>query len=82
MTNDPKAQLAALRREVDANAPISPEPVFADAAAQGRKAAAQVRDAVAEHADQLAETVRAKPLTAVLATFFGAYLIGRIGRFL
>ncbi len=67
---------------MDANAPLSPEPMLAEAAAQGRQAAGQVRDAVAEHADQLARLVRERPLTAVLATFLGAYLLGRVGRYL
>jgi hypothetical protein len=86
MAQDPKDQLAALQRQVDANAPLSPEPTLtpalAEAAAQSRVAAAQVRDVVAEHADQVADFVRLKPVTSVLATFLAAYFLGRVGRYL
>ena len=82
MTADARQLLDDLKRQVDANAPLAREPVLAEAAAQGRQATAQARDMVAGYADQLAGLVRERPLTTVLATFLGAYFLGRIGRYL
>ena len=77
-----KEQLDQLSRQVDENAPLSPQPVLGEVAARGQEAAGLVRDVVAEYADQLAHIVRGQPITAVLVTFFGAYFLGRLARWL
>ena len=82
MAESAKEQLDTLRRQLERQAPLAPEPLLADAAAQGRHAAWLARDIVAEQAEALAEVVQARPLTAImLATLLG-YVLARLGRWL
>jgi DNA-binding IclR family transcriptional regulator len=82
MANSAKEQLDALRRQVDRDAPLSPEPLLADAAQQGRQAASLMRELVGEQTAGLAESIRDRPLTAIMLATLGGYVLARIGRWL
>lgn len=82
MAESAREQLDTLKRQVERQAPLAPEPLLADAAAQGRQAAWLARDIVGEQAEALGEAVRSRPLTAIMLATLGGYVLARLGRWL
>ncbi len=77
---DAKAQIAQLRKQVEALMSERVTPVLADAAGRAETAARQATDFTRDQAEMISGRVRDQPLVAILVAAAGGYLLGRLFR--
>lgn len=79
-TDDAKAQIAQLRRQVESLMSDRVTPALADAAGRAETAARQSLDYTKEQAEAISERVRSQPLIAIGFAAGIGYLVGRLFR--
>ena len=79
-SQDAKAQIAQLRRQVESLMSERVTPVLADAAGRAEAAARQATDFTRDQAEAISGRVRDQPLVAILVAAAGGYLLGRLFR--
>jgi ElaB/YqjD/DUF883 family membrane-anchored ribosome-binding protein len=79
-TEDAKAQIAQLRRQVEQLMSERVTPALADAAGRAQDAAQRARDFTTDQAEMISEKVKDQPFVAILIAAGVGYLLGRIAR--
>ncbi|MEN0075577.1 YqjD family protein [Roseicella sp. DB1501] len=78
VNDDAKEELAKLRAQVERLMQDRVTPALAGAADQVQGYANRARETIEDQADAISETVRERPLTAVVIAAAAGYLIGRL----
>ncbi|MBY0332317.1 MAG: hypothetical protein K2X49_16810 [Acetobacteraceae bacterium] len=78
VSDDAREELAKLRAQVERLMSERVTPALAGAADQVQDYASRAREMVEDQADALSETVRERPLVAVVVAAVGGYLLGRL----
>jgi ElaB/YqjD/DUF883 family membrane-anchored ribosome-binding protein len=79
-TQDAKAQIAQLRKQVESLMAERVTPVLADAAGRVEATARQATDFTRDQAEMLQERIREQPLVSILIAAGVGYLLGRLAR--
>ena len=78
LQEDAREELAKLRAQVERLMQERVTPALAGAADQVQSYANRARDTIEHQADALSETVRERPIVAVVVAALGGYLLGRL----